>query len=53
MEALWEAGAKVQAHDPVAHEEAKRIYGDHNGLILAENAEAALQDADALAVVTE
>jgi UDPglucose 6-dehydrogenase len=28
MEALWEAGAKVRAFDPVAMEEAQRLYGD-------------------------
>ena len=28
MEALWAAGAKVQAYDPEAMEEAQRIYGD-------------------------
>jgi UDPglucose 6-dehydrogenase len=27
MEALWAAGARVQAYDPEAHKEAERIYG--------------------------
>jgi UDPglucose 6-dehydrogenase len=53
MEALWAAGARVQAYDPVAQDEAKRIYGDHDGLLLADTPEAALQGADALVVVTE
>ncbi len=53
MEALWQAGAQVQAYDPVAGEEAKRIYGEREDLILVENPEAAVKDADALAVVTE
>jgi UDPglucose 6-dehydrogenase len=53
MEALWAAGAKVQAYDPVAMDEAKRIYGDQPGLSLVDSAEAALKAADVLAVVTE
>ena len=32
MEALWAAGAKVQAYDPEAMEEAQRIYGDRADL---------------------
>ena len=53
MEALWAAGAKVQAYDPVAMTEAKRIYGDRPDLALLDSAEAALNGADVLAVVTE
>lgn len=53
MEALWQAGAKVQAYDPVARPEAKRLYGDEPSLALCERAEDALTGADALAVVTE
>jgi UDPglucose 6-dehydrogenase len=53
MEALWAAGARVQAYDPVAMEEAKRIYCNQPGLALVDSAEAALKDADVLAVVTE
>jgi UDPglucose 6-dehydrogenase len=53
MEALWTAGAKVQAYDPVAMAEAKRIYGDRPDLALVDSAEAALNGADVLAVVTE
>lgn len=53
MEALWQAGAKVNAYDPVAMEEAERIYGKRADLVLAESAMAALKDADALAIVTE
>ena len=53
MEALWEAGAKVRAFDPVASDEAKRIYGDRGDLVLCDSAEQALEGADALAVVTE
>lgn len=53
MEALWDAGAKVQAYDPKAHEEAQRIYGDRADLTLCDNPEAALENADALVIVTE
>ena len=53
MEALWEAGAKVQAFDPVAMEETQRIYGANKSLLLVGTKEAALNGADALAIVTE
>jgi UDPglucose 6-dehydrogenase len=53
METLWEAGAKVQAYDPEAMGEAKRIYGDRDDLRLVDSAEQALKNADVLAVVTE
>ena len=53
MEALWAAGARVRAYDPVATEETRRIYGERPDLVLCEKAEEALQDADALAIATE
>lgn len=53
MESLWRAGATVRAHDPVAMDETMRIYGDRADLILAEKPELAVENADALAVVTE
>ena len=53
MEALWAAGAKVQAYDPEAMEETQRIYGNEEGLTLCGTKEAALKGADALAIVTE
>ena len=53
MEALWEAGAMVQAYDPVAMDECQRIYGQRDELTLAGTAEAALKNADALVIVTE
>ena len=53
MEALWDAGAKVQAYDPQAMEEAQRIYGDRPDLTLCGTKEAALKGADALIVITE
>ncbi|KAA0014601.1 UDP-glucose/GDP-mannose dehydrogenase family protein [Billgrantia pellis] len=53
MEALWEAGAKVQAYDPEAMEEAQRLYGSRDDLSLCGTKEAALRGADALVIVTE
>jgi len=53
MEGLWARGAKVVAHDPAAAHETRRIYGDHPQLQLVDTPMAALQDADALAIVTE
>lgn len=53
MEALWAAGAKVQAFDPEAMEETQRIYGQRSDLVLCGTKEAALKDADALVICTE
>lgn len=53
MESLWNAGANVQAFDPQAMNECQRIYGQRKGLKLMGTQEAALQDADALIIVTE
>ncbi|PZN28529.1 MAG: UDP-glucose 6-dehydrogenase [Proteobacteria bacterium] len=53
MEALWKAGAKVRAYDPVAGQEALRLYGDRTDFYLAQSSMEALQGADALAIVTE
>jgi UDPglucose 6-dehydrogenase len=53
MEALWQAGARVQAYDPAAMDEARRIYGQRQDLILTDSPYGALQNADALATVTE
>lgn len=53
MEALWEAGARVQAYDPQAMGETRRIYGDRKDLRLCKSADDALTGADALVVVTE
>jgi UDPglucose 6-dehydrogenase len=53
IEALWGAGARVRAYDPVAMNEATRLYGTRDDFALAPDAEAALQGADALAIVTE
>ncbi len=53
MEALWDAGANVRAYDPGAMDETRRIYPGQLGLELCETAAAALEGADALAIVTE
>ncbi|MGO4220462.1 UDP-glucose/GDP-mannose dehydrogenase family protein [Lysobacter sp. TAF61] len=53
LQLLWDAGAKVRAYDPEASEEAHRIFGDRDDLVLCDSARAALADADALVVVTE
>ena len=50
---LWEAGAKVRAYDPEATEEAQRLFGERDDLVLCDSSRAALADADALVVVTE
>lgn len=53
MEALWSAGARVQAYDPVAMNEAKRIYGARNDFLLGNSKEAVLEGADVLVIMTE
>ena len=53
LEALIDAGATVQAYDPEALAEAKRIYGDKSGLTLCKSQTEALNNADALCIVTE
>jgi len=50
---LWEAGATVQAYDPEAMDEARRLFGERDDLRLCASAHAALEGADALVVVTE
>jgi UDPglucose 6-dehydrogenase len=53
MESLWHAGACVRAYDPQAMEEAQRIYGDRDDLVLCGTKEAALKGADALVIMTD
>ena len=53
MEALWAAGAKVQAFDPEAMNETQSIYGHRDDLLLVGTKEAALRNADALVICTE
>ncbi|WP_409277176.1 UDP-glucose dehydrogenase family protein [Pseudomonas defluvii] len=53
LEALWKAGARVQAHDPQAMHEFARHYGQRSDLQLMPSKEGTLQGADALVIVTE
>lgn len=53
LQLLWEAGARVQAYDPEAMDEARRIFGEHPDMRLCASAGEALQGADALVVITE
>ena len=53
MEALWQAGAKVQAFEPVAMDETQRIYADDKNLQLCDDKYSALNDCDALVICTE
>ncbi|MEL7897229.1 UDP-glucose dehydrogenase family protein [Vreelandella neptunia] len=53
MEALWQAGAKVQAFDPEAMTECRRIYGERDDLMLAGDRIQAVKGADALVICTE
>ncbi|QNN46628.1 UDP-glucose/GDP-mannose dehydrogenase family protein [Thermomonas brevis] len=53
LQQLWDAGASVRAYDPEAMDETRRIFGQRDDLVLCESANAALDGADALVVVTE
>jgi len=53
MEALWAAGARVRAYDPVAMPECARIYGTRPDLVLCKTSPEVVEGADALAIVTE
>jgi UDPglucose 6-dehydrogenase len=58
IEALWQAGAKVRAFDPVARHETERLYserlaGEQPDLVIATDKYSALEGADALAICTE
>ena len=53
IKGLWEMGATVTAHDPVAMSESKRIFRTDSRLSYAESPMAALANADALIIVTE
>jgi UDPglucose 6-dehydrogenase len=50
---LTRLGAKIVAFDPVAMPEAKQLLAENDRIAFAENANAALGGADALAIVTE
>ncbi|CAK0771069.1 UDP-glucose 6-dehydrogenase [Gammaproteobacteria bacterium] len=53
IEDLWKQGARVQAYDPEARNEALRLYGERPDLLLCKTPYTALEGADALVVVTE
>lgn len=53
LEALIARGATVSAYDPIAMPETARIYKDKAGLSLVTDLSSALEDADALVIVTE
>jgi len=53
MEALWRAGATVQAYDPEAMQETQQLYGYCDNLRLMGTKEAAVFGADALVICTE
>jgi UDPglucose 6-dehydrogenase len=53
LESLWRAGARVRAYDPVARENASRLYGERDDFVLCEQADEVLEGSDALIVVTE
>jgi UDPglucose 6-dehydrogenase len=50
---LIKRGAKIQAYDPEAMEEARRIFGNNPLISYAKNQYQALDDADALILITE
>jgi UDPglucose 6-dehydrogenase len=53
IDALIQAGALIRAFDPVAMEEARRVFGERPALSYARDEYAALEGADALLLVTE
>jgi len=53
IEKLVESGATINAYDPQASEEARRLYPDENALKIFSTANEALEQSSALIVVTE
>lgn len=53
LEGLWSRGATVAAFDPVAEDEARRIFGERADLVLSPDPYEALDGADGLVLVTE
>ena len=53
IDELVGAGAAVRAYDPAARDEARRIYADESRVEIVNTPMAALEGADALAIVTE
>ena len=53
IDALLKAGAEVKVYDPIAMEEAKRVFHDWQGITYYDDNYKVLQDADALLLITE
>ena len=53
IDQLIAAGATVRAYDPIAMDEARRLYQGRKGLVLCADAYEAAQGADALLIATE
>ena len=53
IEGLWSHDATVTAYDPAAMEEARRVFSNDPRLQFADTAYSALENADALVIVTE
>ena len=53
IEGLIQAGAKIQAYDPVAMDEANRVFGDNPEIQYTHGNYDALKGADALLLITE
>ena len=53
MHGLLRRGAAIRTYDPLAMDEARRVFGDLPGLSIASHQADALRDADALLIVTE
>jgi UDPglucose 6-dehydrogenase len=53
INALWEQGAEVNAYDPVAMKEAKRVFNNDPRLKLVDDPMDALEGTDALVILTE
>ncbi|MGE0520972.1 MAG: UDP-glucose/GDP-mannose dehydrogenase family protein [Candidatus Binatia bacterium] len=52
-ERLWAAGARLRAYDPVAADEARRVFGAREDLTICASAYEAVEGADALVIATE
>lgn len=53
INALLEAGAKIKAYDPVAMDTARKIFDDRAGLTLCASEYDALNESDAMLLITE
>lgn len=53
INALLDAGAKIKAFDPIAMDQARKIFGDRPGLTLCASEYDALNECDAMLLITE